>query len=458
MLIECTTELVAWGKGRPDNPRIGDGSTYRWWLSEVHKLGYRSRTMYLNSQFFGVPQSRDRIYIAFWDERLAEPDLDHRPQAWCRRCDGTVESVWAWRTGIPPSGRVSYGEQYHYVCPRCSSQVVPPMTPSLHALDLSDLGTRIGDRKKPLAAASMARAERCRQRFGEFPAVLMPAKAVHGTEKHPWQPMATQTSQQETAIVSTGALMKVAGNTFERDGSDCRTRTLAEPLFTQTASEEIALVAPPIAGLVPYRAGNRPTLVHEPMATQGSHEAFAVLSAGVVPYRANTIGTVHAEPMPAITAQQIPGLITAAGIIETKGGTAQTDGRARGLHLPVGSITGIRSQQLLFSGWYKQNGGAGDTAPHPLSDPLGTITARDTTAALFAEWRARLADITLDDCMYRMMFHWEVGRGCGFDCSFGDYAGSFKVWGGARDIVDGYGNAVSPAVGEWISMRLKVVA
>src|SRR6185503_15083584 len=123
---------------------------------------------------------------------------------------------------------------------------VPPMTPSLSALDLTDLGTRIGDRKKPLAAATMARAERCRQRFADFPAVLMPAKALHGTERHPWQPMATQTSQQETAILSTGAIMQMA-NSFEHPGSECRTRDLAQPLWTQPTSNTTGLITPPVA-------------------------------------------------------------------------------------------------------------------------------------------------------------------------------------------------------------------
>ena len=44
-----------------------------------------------------------------------------------------------------------YGKQYEYRCPSCRGVVVPPITPSLAALDLTDLGTRIGDRKKPLA-------------------------------------------------------------------------------------------------------------------------------------------------------------------------------------------------------------------------------------------------------------------------------------------------------------------
>jgi len=41
---------------------------------------------------------------------------------------------------------------------------------------------------------------------------------------------------------------------------------------------------------------------------------------------------------------------------------------------------------VLFSGWFKQNGTDSDaTSSHPLTDPLGTLTARDTTGLLTAE-------------------------------------------------------------------------
>jgi hypothetical protein len=50
---------------------------------------------------------------------------------------------------------------------------------------------------------------------------------------------------------------------------------------------------------------------------------------------------------------------------------------------------------------------------------------------------------------------YEIGRGCGFDVDFADYQGTFVVWGTARNQVDGYGNAVSPPVGEWIGTRLR---
>jgi DNA (cytosine-5)-methyltransferase 1 len=492
ILVECTTELSSWGPALSGRPKVGDGSTYRWWLKQFENLGYRYRVLYLNSMFFGVPQSRDRLYIAFWDRALPTPDLDHRPPAWCGRCDQVVEGIWTWRTGVPPTGSVRYGKQYDYRCPSCRGPVVPTTTPSINALDLTDLGTRIGDRKRPLAPATMARAERCRQRFAEFPAVLMPAKAVRGSERHPWQPLATQTGQQEAAILSTGAVMAAAGNTFERPGSDCRSRDLGQPLWAQTATNTTGILAPPVAVTGQVIAAHRhngdgqhisrpmdtvtsthekavllavdnyqgaPRSAGEPLPTQGGSETLGLLSAGVVPFRKHTIPTVHAEAMPTVTADQIPGLLTAAGTIKNNGSIDEAQYRAHPVSDPLGTVISTSaSQALLFSGWYKQNGtGPNETAPHPLADPLGTLTARDTTALLTAEWHAALAELSLEDCYFRMLGAHEVGRGCGFDVDFPDHHGDFVVWGSARDQVDGFGNAVSPPVGTWAGARLRAI-
>jgi len=435
ILVECTTELASWGPALPGRRKVGDGSTYRWWLAEFAKLGYRHRVLYLNAMFFGVPQSRDRGFWVFWDQSMSAPDLDHRPPTWCARCDRTVEAVWTWRTGLPPTGSVRYGKQYDYRCPSCHREVHPPSAVSLAALDLTDLGTRIGDKpiKKfyrkgeyigsgPPAPATMARAERCRQRFAQFPAVIMPAKAVWGVERHPWQPLATQTSQQEATLISTGVLMGAAGNTFEWPGSDCRSRGVDQPLWAQTATNGVGLLTPPVA-VANYQGA--PRSVADPLPTQLGSETLALVSAGVVPFRQNTVPTSHAQAMPTVTADQIPGLLSTAGLV---------------------------------GGWYKQNGSTGDeTAPHPLTDALGTLTSRDTTGLLLAQWRAALAEVALDDCYFRMLLPHEIGRGCGFDVDFPGYGhrGTFIVWGTPSDQVDGFGNAVPPQVGEWIGLRLR---
>ncbi len=472
ILLECTTELASWGPAIPGRPKVGDGSTYRWWLKQFGTLGYRHKILYLNSMFFGVPQSRDRWFGAFWDRRLPAPDLEHRPPSWCGSCQQVVEAVWTWRTGIPATGSVRYGKQYNYRCPSCRAEVIPPVSPSLNALDLTHLGTRIGDRDKPLAASTMARAERCRQRFAEFPAVLMPAAAMHLPERHPWQLMAAQAGQQETGIAATGAviaahrhngdgqpltrpmdtvtathekamliastgvLIGAAGHTYERPGSDCRSRGLDQPLWAQSATNATGLLTPPIAVAVDNYQGI-PRGAHEPLPTQAGSETLGLLTA------------------------QIPGLLTAAGTIKHNGVAAEAKYRAHPLSDPLGTVVGSAvTQGLLFSGWYKQNGSQGtETAPHPLSDPLGTLTGRDTTAILTAGWAEALARLKLEDCFFRMMGPHEVGRGCGFDVDFPGYGyqGTFVVWGRAGDQVDGYGNAVSPQVGAWIGGRLRAI-
>ncbi len=381
ILVECTTELVSWGPAIPGKKKIGDGSTYRWWLRQFDNIGYLYQELRLNSMFFGVPQSRDRLYVVFWQKHMPAPDLDHCPLSWCHHCDDAVEAVWTWKTGIPLTGAVRYGAQYRYTCPRCRREVVPPMTPSIQALDLSDVGSRIGDRPlktfkvgdqevlSPLAPATMARAERCRQRFAEYPAVLMPAKAVHGVEKLLHQPMATQTSQQETGILSTGTAM--FAHRHNGDGQH-----MTRPMDTVTATEDRALL---FASVTNYQGA--PRGVDAPLPTQAASETLGLVS-GVIPFRKNTRSALGFEAIPTITSEQTPGLLT-------------------------------------------------------------------------AEWAAALANITLEECHFRMLRAYEVGRGCGFNPDFGDEPGTFKVWGSARNQVDGYGNAVSPAVGEWIGRRLR---
>jgi hypothetical protein len=108
---------------------------------------------------------------------------------------------------------------------------------------------------------------------------------------------------------------------------------------------------------------------------------------------------MHGEAMPTFTAEQIPGVLSAAGTIGD----------------------GVVESQL---------------------------------ASL---WRATLAELPLEDCYYRMMREYEIGRGCGFDVNFPNYTGTFIVWGSARDQVNGFGNAVSPRVGTWIGNRLRAV-
>jgi site-specific DNA-cytosine methylase len=99
--------------------------------------------------------------------------------------------------------------------------------------------------------------------------------------------MATQTSQQETSILSTGAL----------------------PIDTVTSTQEKAVL------LAVDNFQGAPRGLGEPLPTQGGSETLAVVSSGIVPFRKNTLPAVHGEAMPTVTSDQIPGLLTVAGTI-----------------------------------------------------------------------------------------------------------------------------------------------
>ena len=260
----------------------------------------------------------------------------------------------------------------------------------------------------------------------------------------------------QTATNATGLLtpsVAITGQTLAAHRHNGDGKHITQPMDTVTSTHERAV----LLGVTTFRKGMEPRGADQPLPTQAGSEAFGLLSSGVIPFRQNTIPTTHAEAMPTVTSDQIPGILTAAGRVQCNGSIEEAKYRAYPVDKPMGTVVGSAvTQGVLFSGWFKQNGSTGtETAPHPLSDPLGTVTAADTTALMTAEWHAMLADLRLEDCYFRMMAPHEIGRGCGFDVNFGDYTGTFVVWGSARNQVDGYGNAVSPQVGEWIGSRLR---
>lgn len=258
--VENVSEVQSWGK-RVEGKSYGDGSTWRWWCREVRKLGYDFRVVYLNAQHFGVPQSRDRLFVGIWRTDLTAPDFEHRPIGHCDTC-GDVELV-QFRKPVPPSGRMTFGRQYWYVCPSCNVRVDPPATPAYEALDFTDLGPTIRERLesgKIPAASTMARLERAAAMLPSFPALLVPAKSQRGTVRLANQPMATLTTQHETGLLA-AAQVVAAGNTFEHPGSNCRIRSVDAPMPVQTTTNTGSLLS---TAVLPYRANTLPTGHHRP--------------------------------------------------------------------------------------------------------------------------------------------------------------------------------------------------
>jgi len=94
---------------------------YKWvlydaWIKAMTDLGYNHLPLFLNSQFFPpTPQSRDRMYVVFWQKSLKAPDLIYRPPAYCDKCGKDVQAIQVWKNPAFKWGK--YTQQYNYHCP-----------------------------------------------------------------------------------------------------------------------------------------------------------------------------------------------------------------------------------------------------------------------------------------------------------------------------------------------------
>lgn len=218
------------------------------WLGEIRVIGYRTRTIAYNSMHAHpaltprAPQSRDRLYVAYWHTSLGrDPDWDKwlRPAAWCPTCDDVVRAVQVFKMPGRDMGR--YRMQYVYRCPNvaCRSAVVEPgVLPAAAAIDWTIPGQRIGDRDKPLAPKTLARIKAGLEKYVR--PLLVPVEGREGKEALPAdQPLRTQTARNETGLAWLPFIAELRGG-----GSDAR--SVAEALATVTASgNHHGLVVPP---------------------------------------------------------------------------------------------------------------------------------------------------------------------------------------------------------------------
>jgi DNA (cytosine-5)-methyltransferase 1 len=388
------------------------------WLGDLRKLGYSTRTIAFNSMHAAgtrtprAPQSRDRLYVAYWHNSLGRtPDWDKwlRPTAWCPSCEQTVEAVQAFKRRGADMGR--YRSQYVWRCPwtSCRGTVVEPETlPAAVAIDWSIPGQRIGDRAKPLAEKTLARVEAGLRKFAR-PITL--EAAGNTFERRPgvrtWPvdaPLTTQTTTAAKALAVPPLLVPVEG----RDGKEAGTANA--PLRTQTARNETGLAWMP--WMVELRGGSSASRsILDPAAAvtaSGNHLGVAAADWPAMVMRnftprggAGQMCTSPAEPLRTLTAEGKQSLIT--------------------------------WEHLLVP--YYGNGHA-----RTVAEPVGTLSTRDRYALV-------TGDLAIEDVLFRMLEPHEIGAAMAFGA---DYI----VLGSKRERVRQYGNAVTPPVAELIVSAL----
>lgn len=345
-----------------------------WWQAFAD-AGYRAQVLSINSAHTGdVHQWRDRIYIVAVRDGLPTPDLDLRPPSWCARCETVVEGVQAFKR---PDRRVGkWKSQYHYRCPSCSEIVAPPAPPAEAIIDWSLPAGRIGDRKRPLAEATLRRIRLGIERYG-------------------------------------AALVAGAGNTWERPGSGyARAWPLTDPAQTQSCTLQHGVAHPESFLVQPHHAGNDRSRVRHVGLPYFTASASRDVPALVVPFVNHGRARPTSEPTGTMTAGAVGGH---HGLLMAP----QSDGRALPTTNPVPSLT-AKIPPILVP--YDRTG-----IGRPVTEPTHTMTTRDRAALVDPE-------VDVDDCRFRMLEPHEVKAAMAFPSTYaadGTKAELVKLWGNA---------------------------
>jgi DNA (cytosine-5)-methyltransferase 1 len=455
------------------------------WVASIRILGYRTRLIALNSMHARpattpyAPQSRDRLYLAYWSASLGrDPDWDRwlRPRAWCPVCEEQVTAVQWWKRPGNDMGR--YRQQYVYRCPHvaCRNQVVEPgAMPAAAAIDWSILGTRIGDRVVPLKPKTLARIEAGLRRYAR-PIALQSGGSDRGpgSRTRPVDgPLATVTATATNALACP-PLMVPAGGTWREDPAP-----VTGPMGARTARENDGLAVPPFitvhrGGVGDVRTGSI-TDAAPTVAAGGNHLGVAV-PPFLVPLRSGRNRSLRAgrEPLATVVADGANhGLVTPPLLVPVEGregkealpadvpARTQTARAETGLAVPAGALV------------MRNNGSRGDGAGHctPAVEPLRTLTAAGHQSVLTWEHLAHLLvpyyrtgvahpaaepvgsvttrdrvglaspAVDVSDVLFRMLEPHEIGAAMAF-------VHGYQVVGSKRERVRQYGNAVTPPVAE----------
>jgi DNA (cytosine-5)-methyltransferase 1 len=441
------------------------------WLQCFRDAGYTPRILSINSMHVPgeVPQSRDRIYVVALRDGL-KVDLDLCPEAWCPTCEKVVESRQQFKNAARSIGR--YKQSWLYRCSKCDGIVDPPAAGAWRAIDWALPSTRIADRKKPLADATLRRIRIGLERYGiavvqgsghtferassgyarvwdaKGPLPTQTGDIQHGVtfidtqRAHQWarpadEPFrAVEASTTHEAVVHvpfiehlrTNHVAKSADEPFEvmTTGHGGAHGVVGVPLlihgndYAGPDNSHVRGVDRPMRTVV---TESRPWLV-TPMVVETAHAGERAPNSVTEPFRTMTAS----DDRPLIV--DVPDSFYVRNFAGNSG-----DSMVHPITKPLGSVT-TKGQDSLLVPYYSSQG----SIAKPVSEPAGTMTGRDRYAVVEAR-------VALDDCLFRMLEPHEVGRAMAFP-------DSYLVEGTKKDRVKLYGNAVTPPVMRWIIGRI----
>ncbi len=372
------------------------------WLGAMRTLGYEHECCFFNSMhFWPTPQSRDRMYVVFWKKGNRKPNLNFTPLAWCAKCSADIHSVQTWKNSRMRVGK--FDKQYVFCCPGCATKVTPYYFAAFNCIDWTNIGSRIGDRPRPLRTNTLARIQYGLDRYGNDPLLI--------NNRH-----------------STGISYRVRNAITGRlDTIDTQPHlTLCTPLIIKTDNTK-------------RTNGSHVKKAIDGLPTQTTLNATGVVLPYIVDYHKHGQAKTPVNPFSTITAGGLKHGLLSPMVVQNKG-----ESKARSSNNPLPSCTTINSLGIVTDeSWnsFLSSYNGGSHCIQDVHEAAGSITTKDRLAL------TTFKKPHINDCYYRMLVPEEIKLAMAFDPTY-------KVLGNSRNQVKQCGNAVTPPVMEWIIERV----
>lgn len=375
------------------------------WLMAMRNLGYLHECVYINSMHcHPTPQSRDRIYIVFWEKGNKKPDLNFMPKAYCHHCQKDVDAIQVWKDQTKKYGK--YKTQYLYRCPVDGCIVEPYYYAAFNCIDWSIKGERIGDRKKKLAPNSEIRIQYGLDKFGKEPylADMSYLTNPYGHVKPISATLPAQTTHQSQSLIQHPFLVDDKQTT----GINYRVRSISETVNTIHTDPRVKLVMPFLT-----KAEN-----------------------------SSNVGNVRhgGDSMQTQTTCDSQGVVVPPFIIELK-----KTSTARDIASPLACLTTVGYHGLITNDAANAFLAAYNNGSHCVSginQVAGTLPTKERLSLI--QYGEKL---NIEDCYYRMLKSHEIKAAMAF-------REDYIICGNQKDQIKQLGNAVTPPAMKWLVQQV----
>jgi DNA (cytosine-5)-methyltransferase 1 len=401
------------------------------WLLAMHALGYNHKSVYINSMHcHPTPQSRDRMYVVFWKKGNKAPRLDYTPAAYCPKCNKSISAVQTWKKPGVQFGK--YRQQYVYCCSSCTSVVEPYYYAAFNCIDWSDIGTRIGDRKKSLSPKTIIRCNYGLNKYGKQPMLVLNYSPGYT------KPL-TESASAITCKDHHGILNPFIINDQHSTGIDFRVKPVQDCIPTIPTTHQLKLLTPFVVKCEHSQNPTNCKPANEPLSTHTTRQSMALISQPlIVMAKGESMARPSIAPISCQTSMINHGVLTPF-LTEM-----HRSGNARSVDKELNTVTagGVKNGIVTTEAWnsFIASYYNGSHCTKHISEELGSVTTDDRHSLVSYK------EPVLEDCYYRMLKPREIKLAMAF-------GSDYIVLGSGKDQVKQLGNAVTPPAMEWLVER-----